>query len=49
MGRASEAKEQWGAAAAVIHNLANDLSDHELKEGFFRAEPIREILSKAEC
>jgi tetratricopeptide (TPR) repeat protein len=48
MGRSSEAKEQWGAAAGVIHNLANGLSDRQLKEGFVRADPILKILSKAE-
>jgi Flp pilus assembly protein TadD len=47
LGRSSEAKDQWGAASAVIRDLANGISDRELKEGFLGAEPIREILSKA--
>jgi tetratricopeptide (TPR) repeat protein len=44
--RRSEAQEQWGAAAELIHNQANGLSDHQLKQGFLNAEPIRRILSK---
>ena len=46
--RYSEAREHLGAAAEVIRKTANGLSDRELKEGFLGAEPIREILSKAE-
>jgi tetratricopeptide (TPR) repeat protein len=45
--RRSEAQEQWGAAAEVIHNSANGLSDLELREGFLNAEPIQTILYKA--
>jgi Flp pilus assembly protein TadD len=48
LGRVSEARNQWGVAAEVIRKTANGLSDRELREGFLRAEPIREILSKAE-
>jgi len=48
LGRSSEAREQWGAAAEVIRRLANGLSDRELREGFLQAEPIQEILSKTE-
>jgi class 3 adenylate cyclase/tetratricopeptide (TPR) repeat protein len=47
-GRVSEAKAHWGAAAAVIDKTATGLSDRQLKEGFLKAEPIREILAKAE-
>jgi class 3 adenylate cyclase/tetratricopeptide (TPR) repeat protein len=43
----SDAREHWGAAAEVIQNTANGLSDHELRAGFLAAKPIREILSKA--
>jgi tetratricopeptide (TPR) repeat protein len=46
--RFSEAREQWGAAAAVINEVANRLSDRQLKEDFLKAQPIREILSEAE-
>jgi tetratricopeptide (TPR) repeat protein len=46
--RSSEAKERWGVAAKVIRNTANGLFDRELRENFFQAEPIHEILSKAE-
>ena len=46
MGRATEAKAQWGAAADLIQKLAQDLSDHELREGFLQAAPIQAILSK---
>jgi tetratricopeptide (TPR) repeat protein len=45
MGRPSEAKTQWGAAAYLIHKVANDLSDPELRGGFLQAAPIRAILS----
>jgi class 3 adenylate cyclase/tetratricopeptide (TPR) repeat protein len=47
LGRSSEAREQWGAAAAVIQNMANGLSDSELREGFLKAEPVRNIMPKA--
>jgi tetratricopeptide (TPR) repeat protein len=46
LGKSSEAREQWGAAAEVIQNLANGLSDRELREGFLQADPIRGTLSK---
>ena len=46
--RESEAREQWAAAASVIHKTANGLSDRNLREGFLNARPIREILGKAE-
>jgi tetratricopeptide (TPR) repeat protein len=45
--RGSEAREQWGAAAEVIHNTANGLPDRNLREGFLNAKPIREILANA--
>jgi class 3 adenylate cyclase/tetratricopeptide (TPR) repeat protein len=48
LGKYSEAREQWGAASESIQNVANGLSDRELKEGFLSADPIRKILSKAE-
>jgi len=47
--RESEAKEQWAAAAGIIHKAADGLSDRSLREGFLTAKPIREILSKAEA
>jgi class 3 adenylate cyclase/tetratricopeptide (TPR) repeat protein/ribosomal protein L40E len=47
MGRGSEAREQWAAAAEVIHKTANGLSDRGLREGFLSAKPIREILVNA--
>ena len=46
--RNSEAREQWGMAEEIIQSTANGLSDSELREGLLKAEPIREILSKAE-
>jgi class 3 adenylate cyclase/tetratricopeptide (TPR) repeat protein len=46
--RFGEALEQWGVAAETIRNVANGLSDGELREGFINAEPIRQILSKAQ-
>ncbi|UCG07507.1 MAG: hypothetical protein JSV83_02300, partial [Desulfobacterales bacterium] len=48
LGRSSEEQTQWGAAAEIILNTANDLSDRQLREGFLKAEPIRKILSMAE-
>jgi tetratricopeptide (TPR) repeat protein len=47
LGRASEGREQWGAAAEVIQKTANGVSDRELREGFLNAKPIRDILAKA--
>ena len=47
LGRVSEAREQWGAAAEIIHKTANGLSDRNLQEGFLNAKPIREILASA--
>ncbi len=48
LGRAADAREQWGAAAETIQNTASGLSDRELREGFLNAEPVRNILSKAQ-
>jgi Flp pilus assembly protein TadD len=48
-GRSAEARDQWGAAAEVVHKTANGLSDRELREGFLSARPIREILSNAQA
>ncbi len=46
--RHSEEHEQWGMAAAIILKTADGLSDRKLREVFLEAQPIREILSKAE-
>jgi hypothetical protein len=46
LNRHSEAREQWGAAAEVISKTANSLVDRDLREGFLKAEPVRQILSK---
>jgi len=48
LGRNSEAKEQWGAAGATIQRVTNGLSDQELKKSFLNAQPVREILARAE-
>jgi ATP/maltotriose-dependent transcriptional regulator MalT len=48
LGRFSEEQEQWGAAAEIILNAANDLSESQLREGFLKAAPIRKILAKSE-
>jgi class 3 adenylate cyclase/tetratricopeptide (TPR) repeat protein len=48
LGRYSEEREHWGAAAEIIQNTAKGLSDRELRAGFLEAKPIREIFSKAE-
>jgi ATP/maltotriose-dependent transcriptional regulator MalT len=47
MGRGTEAKCQWGAAADLINKVAKGLSDRELRDGFLHAGPIQAILSKA--
>ena len=47
LNRFGEAHEQWFAAAEVIQNTANGLSDRDLRDGFLKAEPVRTILSKA--
>ena len=46
LGRGSEAREQWGAAAEVIYKTAGGLSDREHREGFLNAKPIQDILEK---
>jgi class 3 adenylate cyclase/tetratricopeptide (TPR) repeat protein len=48
LGRTSEAREHWGAAAKIIQDTANGILDRELREGFLEAKPIREILAKVE-
>ena len=48
IGRHSEAKEQWGVTAAIIQNTADGLSDRDLRESFLKADPVRQIFSKAE-
>ncbi len=48
LGRRSEEREHWGAAAQVILNTANGLSERQLREGLLKAEPIRGIFSKAD-
>ena len=45
--RQSEARDQWGAAAEIIHKTAAGLSDRNFREGFLNANPIREILANA--
>ncbi|MGA2108696.1 MAG: hypothetical protein ABSH25_13750, partial [Syntrophorhabdales bacterium] len=47
LGRVSEATEQWGSAAEVINKTGSGLSDRQLREGFLKAKPIREILASA--
>ncbi len=47
LGRGSEAREQWGAAAEIIQKTANGLSDREIREGFLNAKPIHDIFAKA--
>jgi len=47
LGRLGEARDQWGAAAEIIHKTANGLSDRNLREGFLNAKPIQEILANA--
>jgi hypothetical protein len=48
LGKSSEAREQWGAAAEVIHDLADSLTERELQTGFLEAKSIRAILLKTE-
>ena len=46
MGRGSEAREQWGAAADIIRKVDSGLTDRQLREGFLNARQVREILAK---
>ena len=46
MGRSSEAREQWGAAAEIIRKVDSGLADRQLREGFLNARQVREILAK---
>ncbi len=48
LGKHSEARDQWGAAVAVIQRQAENLSEPELRAGFLEARPIRKILANAE-
>jgi tetratricopeptide (TPR) repeat protein len=48
MKRSGEAREQWGRAAKIIQHSANALSDRSLREGFLKAQPIRDMLSQTE-
>jgi Flp pilus assembly protein TadD len=47
LGRQSEARDQWGSAAEIIHKTATGLSDRNFREGFLNANPIQEILANA--
>ena len=42
------AREHRQAAAKVVQKTADALSDHQLREGFLNALPVREILIRAE-
>ena len=44
----SEASEQWGMAAEVISTTADGLSDRGRRQGFLKADAVRNILSKAQ-
>ncbi len=46
MGRSSEAREQWGAAADIIRKVDSGLADRQLREGFLNAHQVRKILAK---
>ncbi|MFC1834926.1 adenylate/guanylate cyclase domain-containing protein [Thermodesulfobacteriota bacterium] len=48
LGRFTEAREQWGAASAVIQDAANRLADRQLREGFLNTGEIRQILSRTD-
>jgi len=47
LGRSSEARDQLGAAAETVMKAGDGLSDRQLRDDFFQAKPIREILSKS--
>jgi class 3 adenylate cyclase/tetratricopeptide (TPR) repeat protein len=47
-GRYGEAREHRNAAAGIIQETANGLSDTGLRENFLQAEPIREVLSQSQ-
>ena len=46
MGRSSEAREQWGAAAGIILKVDSGLADRQLGQGFLDARQVREILAR---
>ena len=46
MGRGSEAREQWGAAADIIRKVESGLADRQFREGFINARQVRGILAK---
>jgi tetratricopeptide (TPR) repeat protein len=47
MGRNSEAREQWQAAASVVETTAGGLQDEGLRTTFLNAAPVREIMEGA--
>jgi tetratricopeptide (TPR) repeat protein len=47
-GRSSEARDHWRAAAEIIQKTANGLSERDIREGFLKAAPVREVFSKVQ-
>jgi ATP/maltotriose-dependent transcriptional regulator MalT len=44
--RLSDEKDSWSAANKIITEIADSLSDRDLKSGFLSAKPIQEIILK---
>jgi Tfp pilus assembly protein PilF len=47
MERPDRAREQWQAAAAIVRSTADGLEDHDLRETFLGAAPVRQIAEHA--
>ena len=47
-GKNDEAREQFQAAAEVVHDIAEGLTNEALKKGYLESDPIQQLLSQAE-
>jgi tetratricopeptide (TPR) repeat protein len=47
-GKREEARAEFRAAAKVVHDIAEGLTDAALKERYLQSEPIQELFSQAE-
>jgi tetratricopeptide (TPR) repeat protein len=47
-GKNDGARAEFQSAVNVIHNIAEDLTDLTLKEGYLQSKPIQELLAQAE-
>jgi tetratricopeptide (TPR) repeat protein len=47
-GKADQASTEYLKTLKIVQGIAEKLTDPELKEGFLRSEPIREVFAQAE-